>query len=225
MSRLPFRLDPGDHSLDESGYLCVNEAAIVAAGLEFNSVQETDDLPRCFSQVLGGFLLEVNDAAGSRAVRHQILESYVRRMYASRGTAAQERLRLVVFAKALAARLLLPKVRKRLRLEKLGEGECQVYRERIEKAVTLNEVARILVVLDCTPGFGCLSAARSGTPMPVRWHGTAAREIGAEYMRTEPSVREVRKLLKLAAASGPMGAPLPTRTIVRNWRRAIEADD
>jgi len=37
--------------------LCVNEAAILFAGYEYNSVQTAYDFPRCFSRVIATYAL------------------------------------------------------------------------------------------------------------------------------------------------------------------------
>lgn len=78
---------PGPH-----GGTCINEAAIVVAGLPYKSVSSPKDLPPCFSKVIGAYLIGLNDnmADGPR----QRLIEFAPLLSGSADTAVMERLRL-----------------------------------------------------------------------------------------------------------------------------------
>lgn len=59
---LNWRLLSGTHNFPgPDGGTCVNEAAIVAAGLSYRAVVRPQDLPACFSPVIGAYTIRLND--------------------------------------------------------------------------------------------------------------------------------------------------------------------
>src|SRR5215207_9037085 len=59
---LNFRLARGSHASPSGlGDLCINEAAIVAAGFAYQRVNSVSDMPTCFSRVLSQYALTLND--------------------------------------------------------------------------------------------------------------------------------------------------------------------
>ncbi|GEP08223.1 hypothetical protein [Methylobacterium gnaphalii] len=60
---LNWRLLAGSHAFPgPDGGTCINEAAIVAAGLPYKAIQATEDCPPCFSRPLAAYALGINDA-------------------------------------------------------------------------------------------------------------------------------------------------------------------
>lgn len=60
---LKWRLLSGSHKFPgPDGGTCVNEAAIVAAGLEYRADRRAEDCPPCFSRVIAGFAIELNES-------------------------------------------------------------------------------------------------------------------------------------------------------------------
>lgn len=58
-----WKLLSGSHEFPGTdGGTCINEAAIVAAGMEYRKISGVSDLPPCFSKVIGGFAMFLNDA-------------------------------------------------------------------------------------------------------------------------------------------------------------------
>ena len=57
---LDWNLKAGSHGFPSEG-TCLNEAAIVAAGLEYREVLGPESLPECFSKVIGAYVIIVND--------------------------------------------------------------------------------------------------------------------------------------------------------------------
>ncbi len=60
---LNWRLLKGSHAFPgPDGGTCINEAAIVAAGLPYRQISATEDCPPCFSRPLSAYALGLNDA-------------------------------------------------------------------------------------------------------------------------------------------------------------------
>ncbi len=60
---LNWRLLAGSHPFPgPDGGTCINEAAIVAAGLPYRAIRSSADCPPCFSQPLAAYALGLNDA-------------------------------------------------------------------------------------------------------------------------------------------------------------------
>ncbi|GJE56109.1 hypothetical protein [Methylobacterium thuringiense] len=60
---LNWRLLAGSHAFPgPDGGTCINEAAIVAAGLPYKAITATEDCPPCFSRPLAAYALGLNDA-------------------------------------------------------------------------------------------------------------------------------------------------------------------
>jgi len=90
---LNWKLLDGSHEWPgPDGGTCINEAAIVVAGLEYRSVSGADDLPPCFSLVIGSYLIRLNDNLDDHA-RQRLIE-FVPRLSGSADTPAVEQQRL-----------------------------------------------------------------------------------------------------------------------------------
>lgn len=69
-----WRLAKGSHKFPgPDGGTCINEAAIVAAGLEYRRVNSFKQLPPCFSPILGEWLIIANDKS-SDTERQQLMK-------------------------------------------------------------------------------------------------------------------------------------------------------
>ncbi|HXF89558.1 MAG TPA: hypothetical protein VNK48_14475 [Xanthobacteraceae bacterium] len=92
-SLLQWRLLPGSHKWPgPDGGTCINEAAIVAAGLDYRPVRGVDELPACFCPVIGAYLIKINDVLPDD--ERQKLMRFVLRLSGSRDTPAVEQQRL-----------------------------------------------------------------------------------------------------------------------------------
>jgi hypothetical protein len=84
---LSWKLKHGSHEFPgPDGGTCINEAAIIAAGLPYRRVTEANDLPECFSRPIGKFALVLNDVMPSR-IRQRLMMPLVLRLA---GTADNE---------------------------------------------------------------------------------------------------------------------------------------
>jgi len=70
---LNWKLQPGSHPFPgRDGGTCINEAAIVAAGFEYQPVRRVEDMPDCFSRPICKLAMQLNDYA-SDAERQRLL--------------------------------------------------------------------------------------------------------------------------------------------------------
>lgn len=96
-----WKLLSGSHDYPgPSGGTCINEAAIVAAGLKYRSFNDYNSMPKCFSPVLAGALMSLNDTFGDED-RQQLIK-YVPLIAGSRDTNKIEIDRLEVLITSLS---------------------------------------------------------------------------------------------------------------------------
>ena len=61
---LHWKLTHGSHPFPgKDGGTCINEAAIVAAGFEYQAVRRVEDMPECFSRPICRLAMRLNDSA------------------------------------------------------------------------------------------------------------------------------------------------------------------
>jgi hypothetical protein len=61
---LHWKLTHGSHPFPgKDGGTCINEAAIVAAGFEYQAVRRVEDMPECFSRPICRLAMGLNDTA------------------------------------------------------------------------------------------------------------------------------------------------------------------
>lgn len=99
---LNWQLLAGSHKFPGAdGGTCINEAAIVAAGFKYRKISGSSRLPRCFSRVLGLWLMGLND--NTEDWQRQRLIRYVLKLPGSRDKISIERERLMHLVDGLAA--------------------------------------------------------------------------------------------------------------------------
>lgn len=104
---LNWRLLTGSHDFPgPDGGTCINEAAIVAAGLPYRAIRASSDCPPCFSQPLAAYALGLNDAMPD-AERPRLM-AFVLRLAGSADEPAIEAARVTFLAEASVRRLLPP---------------------------------------------------------------------------------------------------------------------
>jgi hypothetical protein len=75
-----FRLARGLHKQpNKDGNICVNEAAVIAAGFEYRAVKDVSCLPDCFSRPVSDYAIYLNDLMLHR-VRNELLMPFVTRL-------------------------------------------------------------------------------------------------------------------------------------------------
>jgi hypothetical protein len=100
---LKWRLLPGSHPFPgPDGGTCINEAAIVAAGFEYRAVMTVYDLPECFSLVIAGYAIRLNDGMPVRP--RQRLMPFVPRLAGTADTFEVEAQRAEYLAMAACRR-------------------------------------------------------------------------------------------------------------------------
>jgi hypothetical protein len=104
---LNWRLLAGSHDFPgPDGGTCINEAAIVAAGLPYRAVRASADCPPCFSQPLAAYALGLNDAMPD-AERPRLM-AFVLRLSGSADDPETEARRVTFLAMASVRRILPP---------------------------------------------------------------------------------------------------------------------
>lgn len=104
---LNWRLLTGSHDFPgPDGGTCINEAAIVGAGLPYRAIRASTDCPPCFSQPLAAYALGLNDAMpdGERPR----LMAFVLRLAGSTAEPETEARRVAFLAEASVRRILPP---------------------------------------------------------------------------------------------------------------------
>ncbi len=68
---LNWKLKVGSHQFPgPNGGTCINEAAVVAAGFEYQRVRKADEMPECFSRPICRFAMRLNDEADDEERQH-----------------------------------------------------------------------------------------------------------------------------------------------------------
>jgi len=68
---LDWKLKLGSHTFPgKDGGTCINEAAIVAAGFEYQPVKSVDEMPACFSRPICRLAMRLNDEATDEQRQH-----------------------------------------------------------------------------------------------------------------------------------------------------------
>jgi hypothetical protein len=104
---LNWKLLSGSHDFPgPDGGTCINEAAIIAAGFEYKSVQSVNDCPPCFSNPLSTYLIGLNDRMPDD--ERQRLMRFVTRLSGSADTPEVEQQRAELIALRTIQRILPP---------------------------------------------------------------------------------------------------------------------
>jgi hypothetical protein len=68
---LNWKLQMGSHPFPgQDGGTCINEAAIVAVGFEYQPVKSVEDMPECFSRPICRLAMQLNDEATDEERQH-----------------------------------------------------------------------------------------------------------------------------------------------------------
>lgn len=104
---LNWRLLAGSHDFPgPDGGTCINEAALVAAGLPYRAIRASADCPPCFSPALAAYALGLNDAMPD--TERPRLMAFVLRLAGSADTPEIEARRVTFLAEASVRRILPP---------------------------------------------------------------------------------------------------------------------
>jgi hypothetical protein len=104
---LNWRLLAGSHPFPgPDGGTCINEAAIVAAGLPYRAIRSSTDCPPCFSRPIAAYALGLNDAMPD-AVRSELM-AFVLRLSGSADSPEVEAARTQRLALESVRRILAP---------------------------------------------------------------------------------------------------------------------
>ena len=88
---LNWKLKRGSHPFPgKDGGTCINEAALVAAGYEYQPIRAAEDMPACFSRPICRFAMRLNDEA-SDSERQRLLPFVTRLACADTGEIERQR--------------------------------------------------------------------------------------------------------------------------------------
>jgi hypothetical protein len=87
-----FNLARGSHD-QPNGDICVTEAAIIAAGLEYRAIKSAKDCPPCFSHIITEYAIGLNDRIPDD-LRNELLKPFVPRLAGTSDTDEIEQRRL-----------------------------------------------------------------------------------------------------------------------------------
>jgi hypothetical protein len=93
-----FRLARGSHKQpNKGGNICVNEAAVIAAGFRYREIRDVSCLPDCFSRPVSEYAIYLNDFMMHR-VRNELLVPFITRLPGTSDApwVEEERARLIV---------------------------------------------------------------------------------------------------------------------------------
>jgi len=93
-----FRLARGSHKQpNKGGNICVNEAAVIAAGFQYREIRDVSCLPDCFSRPVSEYAIYLNDFMMHRA-RNELLVPFITRLPGTSHApwVEEERARLIV---------------------------------------------------------------------------------------------------------------------------------
>src|SRR5438309_9675234 len=75
-----FRLARGSHKQpNKGGNICVNEAAVIAAGFQYREIRDVSFLPDCFSRPVSEYAIYLNDFMMHR-LRNELLVPFITRL-------------------------------------------------------------------------------------------------------------------------------------------------
>jgi hypothetical protein len=122
---LNWRLLRGSHKFPgPDGGTCINEAAIIAAGFKYRSVDSVKDMPKCFSRVISAYALGLNDSTASIDERQKLLP-FVLRLAGTTDKAEVE---------AARAKFIVTQILKRIISVSLYKYDCSGLAEMCENA-------------------------------------------------------------------------------------------
>ena len=148
-SFLNWKLLTGSHPFPgPDGGTCINEAAIIAAGLPYRRVCSVSDCPPCFSRPLAAYALSLNDGIRDGALRQKLLLPFVSRLAGSADSIEVESERVKTILMGVVTRVLPPSV------ESYG---CAAEALACRSATSLEQagfaVQRALEAIDKIPGL------------------------------------------------------------------------
>jgi len=142
-----FRLARGSHKQpNKDGNICVNEAAVIAAGFHYREIRDVSCLPDCFSRPVSGYAIYLNDFMMHR-VRNELLTPFVIRLPGTSDAPwiEEERARFIVIE--TARRIVAAEYDEVCRKPKLAAKCCAVrFFEQVSPAMAK---AQAVLPLEC----------------------------------------------------------------------------
>ena len=171
---LHWRLLSGSHPFPgPDGGTCINEAAVVAAGLPYRSIRSSSDCPPCFSKPLAAYALGLNDAMPDD--QRSRLMAFVLRLSGSADTVEIEEQRTRFLALESIRRILPPL------LDRAGFADLarSLRRSPGSRGGSFGCAGRCVARWDRSPGRVAAAGLATGSPrLRHRSQRGGSREVG-----------------------------------------------
>jgi hypothetical protein len=209
---LNWRLLSGSHKFPgPDGGTCINEAAVVAADFEYRAVQRAGDCPACFSWVIAGYSIPLNDAM-SDELRQELLMPFVTRLAGTADSPEREIERARYIAIQTIKRILP------ISLRAVGLEEHALRCEQVDE---LNANANAIAVAAATAAAATAAAiaaanvAAATAPLRSTSPADLVRKRRARALATQPRLPPTPP-----DTPPPPPAPLPAGKSLRSQRRS-----
>ena len=161
-----FRLARGSHKQpNKGGNICVNEAAVIAAGFQYREIRDVSCLPDCFSRPVSEYAIYLNDFMMHR-VRNELLVPFITRLPGTSDApwVEEERARLIVVE--TVRRIVAAEYDEIWRKPKLA-ARCRAVQifEQVSPAMAK---AQAVLPLECTKQALYIPTSPSVLPAPPR---------------------------------------------------------
>jgi hypothetical protein len=169
---LNWKLLRGSHEFPgPDGGTCVNEAAIVAAGYPYKSVQSIDDCPSSFSRPMALFAMCLNDAVDDE-LRQELLLPFVMRLAGSADAPAVERERAQFIVMRIVSDILSPM------LARAGHAKLAARAAGVKTTRDFDEFARLVRdELATATDHRLMGACGHAADAADQWHASRATDI------------------------------------------------
>ena len=168
---LNWKLLRGSHEFPgPDGGTCINEAAIVAAGYPYTSVQSVDDCPSSFSRPLALFAMCLNDAVEDD-LRQQLLIPFVTRLAGSADLPSVERERAQFVMTGIVTDILAPL------LERVGHHELAERGRAIKTQGDFEAFVRLAGARSDSIDPRLMVACGHAAEAADQWHASRATDI------------------------------------------------
>jgi hypothetical protein len=193
-----FRLARGSHKQpNKDGNICVNEAAVIAAGFEYRAVKDVSCLPNCFSRPVSDYAIYLNDLMSHR-VRNEILMPFVTRLSGTSDSPWIEAERAAFIVIETARRIAAAEYDEIWHKPAVA-AKCRTVRS-VQQVSSVMAKAKAVLPLECArevlnAGRRCLSRDfRIGSPC------AAAAKAAARSFRNKLGPDADRKIWEIAAS-------------------------
>jgi hypothetical protein len=191
-----FDLARGSHDQPTDG-ICVAEAAIISAGLEYRAIKSAEDCPPCFSRIITEYAIGLNDRMPDD-LRDELLKPFVRRLAGTSDTNKIEKQRLDYIVLETVRKINAYVCRHAMRREDFAE-RCNNVRAIKEIKALMTVVVGVIPAPDIgLEEYSMLSDALCAAKRAADFSNGAFPATAASVAKAATRVCEPRKIFTLA---------------------------